>query len=97
MTQNEVALQAFQTIRDQVIFTNKRVLTVNVQGIPGTKVPYFSYSYSKVEYFGVETAGVSDIDSELILIFANRASLQFDFKSHVNIQTICATISQFVL
>ncbi|OTA26366.1 hypothetical protein B9G54_05130 [Alloscardovia macacae] len=84
-------------MRDQVIFANKRVITVNVQGITGTKVSYFSYPYSKVEYVGVETAGVLDIDSELILIFTNRASLQFNFNPHVNIQTICATISQFVL
>lgn len=97
MTPDEQVIQAFQTIRDQVIFTNKRVLAINIQGITGKKVSYFSYPYSKVQYFGVETAGVLDIDSELILIFSNGAKLQFDFKSQVNIQAICATISQFVL
>lgn len=97
MTPDEQVIQAFQTVRDQVIFTNKRVLAVNVQGITGKKVSYFSYPYSKVQYFGVETAGVLDIDSELILMFSNGAKLQFDFKSQVNIRAICATISQFVL
>jgi hypothetical protein len=97
MVPDEQVIQAFQTVRDQVIFTNKRVLTVNVQGITGKKVSYFSYPYSKVQYFGVETAGVLDIDSELTLMFSNGAKLQFDFKSQVNIQAICSTISQFVL
>lgn len=97
MVPNETVIQAFQTVRDQVIFTNKRVLAVNVQGITGTKVSYFSYPYSKVEYFGVETAWLLDIDSELILSFSDGTHLQFDFKSHVNIAAICATISQFVL
>lgn len=97
LTPGEEIIQAFQTVRDQVIFTNKRVLAVNVQGLTGKKVSYFSYPYSKVQYFGVETAGVMDIDSELILAFSNGAKLQFDFKTRVNIKEICATISQYVL
>ena len=51
----EEAVQCFQTIRDQVVFTNKRVFIVNVQGVTGKKVSYFSYPYSKVQYFGIET------------------------------------------
>ena len=93
----EEIVQAFQTVRDQVIFTNKRIIVVNVQGITGKKTSYFSYPYSKVQFFGVETAGVLDIDSELILAFSNGAKLQFDFKSHVDIKGICATISNYVL
>lgn len=93
----EEAIQSFQTIRDQVIFTNKRVFVVNVQGITGKKISYFSYPYSKIQYFGIETAGVLDIDSELVLTFSNGARLQFDFKSQVDIKRICACISNFVL
>lgn len=93
----ETIISAFQTVRDQVVFTNKRVFVVNVQGITGKKTSYFSYPYSKVQYFGIETAGVFDIDSELILAFSNGARLQFDFKSNVNIGEICSTISEFIL
>ncbi len=70
---------------------------VNVQGITGKKISYFSYPYSKVQYYGIETAGVLDIDSELVLAFSNGARLQFDFKSQVNIKKICANISAFIL
>lgn len=93
----EEIIQCFQTIRDQVIFTNKRVFVVNVQGITGKKVSYFSYPYSRVQYFGIETAGVLDIDSELVLVFNDGNRLQFDFKSKVDIKRICANISAFVL
>lgn len=48
-------------------------------------------------YFGIETAGVLDIDSELIMTFANGTVLQFDFKSRVEIKTICANIQQYIL
>ncbi len=93
----EEIVQCFQAIRDQVLFTNKRVFVVNVQGITGKKVSYYSYPYSKVQYFGIETAGVLDIDSELVLVFNDGNRLQFDFKSKVDIKQICSNISAFVL
>ena len=93
----EQAVQCFKTVRDQVVFTNKRIFVVNVQGLTGKKVSYFSYPYAKVQYFGVETAGVLDIDSELVLVFNDGNRLQFDFKSKVDIRQICALISSFVL
>lgn len=94
---DEDLIQAFETIRDQVIFTTKRILVINVQGITGKKKSYISYPYSKVQYFGVETAGVLDIDSELILAFNDGSKLSFDFKSNVDITKISKCIAQFVL
>lgn len=96
-TPGEEVVEAFQTVRDQVVFTNKRVFVVNVQGITGKKVSYFSYPYSKVQYYGVETAGMLDIDSELVLAFSNGTKLQFDFQAKVDIRRICAMISNYIL
>lgn len=93
----EDMVQAFETIRDQVIFTTKRILVVNVQGITGKKISYISYPYSKVQYFGVESAGLLDIDSELILAFTDGSKLSFDFRSNVDIIKISQCIAQFVL
>ena len=70
---------------------------MNVQGVTGKKVAYFSYPYSKVQYFGIETAGVLDVDSELLLVFSDGNQLQFDFRSCVDIKRICANISAYVL
>lgn len=97
LVSGEEIVAAFMTIRDQVVFTNKRIFVVNVQGVTGKKVSYFSYPYSKIQYYGIETAGLLDIDSELVVTFSNGAILQFDFKSNVDIRKISALISQFIL
>ena len=97
MLDGEQILHAFKTVRDQVVFTTKRIFVVNVQGISGKKVSYFSYPYSKVQFYGIETAGLLDIDSELILAFSNGTKLQLEFKTNVDIHAISRTISQFIL
>ena len=97
LVEDESIVMAFQTVRDQVIFTNKRVFVVNVQGITGKKTSYFSYPYSKIQYFGIETAGLIDIDSEMTFAFSNGAKLQFDFKAKVDIRKISAMVSHYIL
>lgn len=97
LVKDEEIIQCFQTIRDQVVFTNKRVFIINVQGLVGKKVSYYSYPYSKVCFFGIETAGLIDIDSELRLTFIDGNILQFDFKAKVDIKKICSYISKYVL
>ena len=93
----EEPVAAFKTVRDQVIFTTKRIFVVNVQGITGKKISYISYPFSKVQYFGIETAGVLDIDSELILAFSDGEKLTFDFRASVDIRKISALIANYVL
>lgn len=97
MVDNEEIIQCFQTVRDQVIFTTKRIFVVNVQGITGKKVSYFSYPYSKIVTYGIETAGFMDIDSELLITMQNGIHLQFDFRSKVDIKGIIANIQKYIL
>lgn len=97
LLKDEEIIQAFETIRDQVVFTTKRIFVINVQGITGKKIAYISYPYSKIQYFGIETAGMLDIDSELIIAFNDGNKLSFDFKKGVDIIEISKTISEFIL
>lgn len=56
---------AYKVIRDFFVFTQHRVIIVDVQGITGSKVDYMSVPYRAITRFSVETAGTFDLDSEL--------------------------------
>ena len=93
----EAILCSFQTVRDGVVFTNKRIFAINVQGITGKKKDFTSLPYCKIQAFSVETAGVLDLDSELELWFAGMGRVKFDFVSRADVSGICRIISGFVL
>ena len=96
----EEAVMAFRTVRDQLIFTNKRIISVDVQGLTGTRKSFSSLPYSKVQFFSIQTPSVAEIlvpDSELFLMYANGFTAKFEFKGNVNIGAIGRMISEFVL
>lgn len=56
---------AYKLVRDLIVFTDKRLLLVDRQGISGKKTEFHSIPYNKITHFSVETAGSFDLDSEL--------------------------------
>lgn len=95
--EGEELLQSFQSVRDGVVFTNKRIFAINVQGLTGRKKDFTSLPYSKIQSFSVETAGVLDLDSELELWFSGLGKVKFEFTSNADVAAICKIISGFVL
>ena len=87
----------FKLLEIKSFFTSHRIFVVNVKGITGKKIAYFSYPYSKIQYYGIETAGLLDIDSDLMICFSNGQALHFDFRSIVDITTINTLISKYTL
>ena len=87
----------YKGIRDGVVFTNKRIIAINVQGLTGTKKDFTSLPYSKIQAFSVETAGVFDLDSELELWFSGLGKVKFEFVKNANVSAICKMISERVL
>lgn len=93
----EDVISSFKGMRDYVVFTNKRVISVNVQGITGKKIDYTSLPYKNVVIFSVETAGTFDLDAELDLWFTGLGRVRFEFKGSVDIKTIGKVMSSYVL
>ena len=93
----EEIIGAFQSVRDGVVFTNKRIIAINIQGITGKKKDFTSLPYSKIQTFSVETAGVFDLDSELELWFSGLGRVKLEFVARANVSEICKMISMRVL
>jgi hypothetical protein len=88
---------AFKGMRDSVVFTNKRLISLNVQGMTGKKRDYTSLPFSKVQAWSVETAGVLDLDAELELWFSGLGKVRLDFKGEVDIRHIGQLLGHYVL
>lgn len=97
LTEGERVLSAYREIRDMVVFTNKRVIAVNIQKLTGKKKDFTSLPYSKISVFSVETAGVMDLDSELDLWYSGLGHVRFEFTGKSNIVEIGKTIATYAL
>ena len=99
LIRGEQPVMAFKTIRDQLVFTNKRIISIDVQGITGKRRSFTSMPYSKVQFFAIQTPGFMELvpDSELFLRFANGFEATFEFRGNVDIGLIGRIISEYVL
>lgn len=97
LVQNENVMSAYKGLRDYVVFTNKRVISINVQGVTGKKKDYTSLPYAKISAFSVESAGVFDWDSELDLWFSGLGNVRFEFTGQCDIAQIGQLIASYAL
>ncbi len=65
MLDDEKVEHAYKLIRDLIVFTNRRLILVDKQGISGKKTEYHSIPYKSITQFSIETAGHFDLDAEL--------------------------------
>lgn len=94
---DETIFNSFKGIRDMVIFTNRRIIAVNVQGFTGTKKDFTSLPYSKVQAFSLESAGVFDLDAELELWFSGLGKVKFEFNSKFDVRSFSKFLGKYIL
>jgi hypothetical protein len=88
----------FKVIRDTFIFTNKRLVLVDIQGMTGKKINYLSIPYNKITKFSIETTGHFDLDAELKLwIGSDPAPIEKKFNKKANIYDLQKILATHVL
>ncbi|GAB1264387.1 PH domain-containing protein [Aurantivibrio infirmus] len=97
LIESEVIIAAFKTVRDQLVFTNKRIIAANVQGITGSKVDYTSLPYSKIQAFSVETSGTFDLDCEIEVYISELGKVKFEVKGSFDLISFNKHVSEYVL
>lgn len=89
---------AYQLLRDYFVFTDKRLVLVDKQGLTGSKVEYHSIPYKSVTHFSIETNGTFDLDAELkIWISSTAMPIQKKFSKKLNIYEVQAVLASYVL
>ncbi len=95
---NERVEKAYQVIRDFFVFTDKRLVIADKQGLSGNKVEYHSLPYRSITRFSVETAGNWDLDAELKIWITGKAEpIQKQFSKKVNVYEVQAVLAAHVL
>lgn len=88
---------AYQLFRDYAVFTNKRLVLVDKQGLTGSKVDYHSIPYRSITQFSVETAGTFDLDAELrIWVTGSSQPILKQFNKSLDIYEVQAVLAQYV-
>ena len=97
MVPGEQIISEYTALRDYIIFTTKRIIAVNVQGMTGKKKDFTTLPYSKIQAFSIETAGVLDLDSELEIYFSGLGKVKFEIAGSNDIAEIGRIISEKIL
>lgn len=98
LIEGETARLAFKIIRDVFVFTERRVILIDVQGVTGSKVEFLSVPYRAITRFSVETAGTFDLDAELKIWVSGAAEpLQRTLKKGADVRGIQRALAEGVL
>lgn len=89
----------FKLIRDTFIFTTKRLILIEKQGITGSKVEYKSIIYKSISRFSIETAGTFDLEAELKIWVSSETnpSIVKQFNKSVNVYDVQNVLAHHVL
>ena len=94
--QGEQVHAAYQLVRDVFLFTDRRLILVDKQGVTGRKVSYHSVPYKSVTHFTVETAGTFDLDAELTIWISGGHGITKQFGRGVDVYEVQALLAAFV-
>ena len=99
LTDTEVIEMGFKLIRDLFIFTNKRLILVEKQGITGSKIEYKSIVYKCISRFSIETAGTFDLDAELKIWVSSEVqpSICKKFNKSVNVYEVQKVLAHHLM
>jgi len=89
----------FKLVRDLFIFTTKRLILIDKQGLTGNKVEYKSITYKSISRFSVETAGTFELDAELKIWISSEQmpSIKKQFNKSVNVYDVHNVLATHVL
>jgi hypothetical protein len=99
LIEGETIELGFKLIRDTFIFTNKRLILIEKQGLTGSKIEYKSIIYKSISRFSIETAGTFDLEAELKIWVSSETnpSIIKQFNKSVNVYDVQKVLAHHIL
>jgi hypothetical protein len=98
LAEGEELVAAYRVLRDMMVFTTKRLILVNKQGVTGSKAEYLTIPYERITRFSKESAGILDLEAELkIWIVGQKEPIQRTFTRNDNVNEVYQLLSRAVL
>ena len=98
LVDGETLVCAYRVLRDMIVFTNKRLILVDKQGVTSSKTEYQTIPYARIVRFSKESAGVMDLDAELkIWIVGQPLPITKTFGKNENVNEVYQVLSRAVL
>lgn len=94
---DETVEECFHTVRDGIVFTNYRIILIDIQGVTGKKRDITSLPYKRIRAFSLETAGVMEFNCRLEILFSGIGKVYFTFTSGTDVESLYRLISEFTL
>ena len=98
LVDGEIIEAGFVVLRDTFLFTNKRLILIDIQGISGKQIEYISVPYSKIMKFSIQTGGSFDLNAELKLwLGSDSIPLEKHFSKDINVYEVQKILASHVL
>ncbi|MGM7635055.1 PH domain-containing protein [Bacillaceae bacterium SAS-127] len=98
VAEGESIEKAFELSKDLMVFSNKRLLFINKQGVTGKKVEYLSIPYRSITLFSIQTAGTFDLEAELLIwIAGNENPIAKQFRKDDSIFDVQRALATYIL
>lgn len=96
LVDGEYVVCCFKTVRDVAIFTNKRLIVRDTQGMTGIKKETYSLPYKSINMYTTENAGIADINTEIEL-WTRIGRFKLKLKPGADVKKIDRIIATYIL
>lgn len=97
LSDDELVILSYKHVRDRVIFTDRKIIAIDVQGLTGKKKEYRIFPYSKISSYSVETAGTFDLDSDFKIWVSGVGIFEVKFGKNIDIKELGSFLSKKVV
>jgi hypothetical protein len=87
---------AFKMVRDSILFTDRRIMMTDIQGLTGSKRRYVSIPYRAITTFALESAGHFDLDTELTITVSGAAPIALNLSRGADVPGLVTLLTEYL-